>query len=95
MGSKGMISFEDSNDSKPLKFYSKGYKINDKIPEKNDGPVEIIEYENLEPLKEELKYFIDHLDGKPLSLANADNAIEVVEILTNASESLNKGVIIE
>ena len=27
--------------------------------------------------------------------ANADNAIEVVEILTNASESLNKGVIIE
>ena len=45
MGSKGMISFEDSNDSKPLKFYSKGYKINDKIPEKNDGPVEIIEYE--------------------------------------------------
>ena len=95
MGSKGMISFEDSNDSKPLKLYSKGYKINDKIPEKNDGPVEIIEYENLEPLKEELKYFIDHLDGKPLSLANADNAIEVVEILTDASESLNKGVIIE
>jgi len=94
MGSKGMISFEDSAESKPLKLYSKGYRMNDKIPAKNDGPVEIIEYENLEPLKEELKYFINHLDGSPLDLANADDAIEVVEILTNASESLNKGVII-
>jgi|TARA_B100000959_G_C14978859_1_gene622626 UDP-2-acetamido-3-amino-2,3-dideoxy-glucuronate N-acetyltransferase len=95
MGSKGMISFEDSADNKPLKLYSKGYSMDDTILTKHDGAVDIIKYENLEPLKEELKYFIDHLDGSPLSIANADSAIEVVEILTKASESLMKGVIIE
>ena len=47
------------------------------------------------PLTEELKYFIQHMDGSPLEIANADNAVEVVDILIKASESLMKGVPIE
>ena len=95
MGSKGMISFEDSIENKPLKLYSKGYTLKDAIPTKKDGPVDLIDYENSMPLTEELKYFIHHMDGSPLEIANADNAVEVVDILIKASESLMKGVPIE
>ena len=47
------------------------------------------------PLVEELKYFIRHLDGSPLEISNADNAIEVVDILVKASQSLLEGVPVE
>ena len=40
-------------------------------------------------------YFIQHLDGSPLRIANADNAVEVVDILVQASQSLIEGVPIE
>ena len=69
--------------------------MSNKVPEKKDGPVNIIEYEKTMPLEEELKYFIRHLDGSPLEISNADNAIEVVDILVKASKSLLEGVPVE
>ena len=56
---------------------------------------DLIDYENSMPLTEELKYFIQHMDGSPIEIANADNAVEVVDILIKASESLMKGVSVE
>ena len=47
------------------------------------------------PLTAELEYFIKHLDGSPLEISNGQNALEVVEILVKASESLIKGQPIE
>ena len=95
IGSQGMISFEDSLENKPLKLYSKGFDMSNKVPEKKDGPVKVIEYEKTMPLEEELKYFIRHLDGSPLEISNADNAIEVVDILVKASKSLLEGLPVE
>ena len=92
VGSEGMISFEDSIDGKPLKLYSKSFKFNGNIPDKKDGPIEIIDYEQKMSLTEELIYFIDHLDGKPLEIADSQNALEVMEILVQASRSLHDGV---
>ena len=40
------------------------------------------------PLTEELRYFIDHLDGTPVSVSNGDNGIEVLDILEKATTSL-------
>jgi len=62
--------------------------MNGNIPEKYDGEVELISYKNSNPLREELKYFINHLDGSKLEIANAEHAVEVVKILVKASESL-------
>ena len=50
IGSEAMISFEDSLDDKPLKLYSKKINLSSGIPEKIDGPVKIIPYENKMPL---------------------------------------------
>ena len=88
VGSKGMISFEDSGENTPLKLYSKGFTMNGSIPKKHDGNIELINFGDTNPLCEELKYFIEHLDGRELEIANAENAVEVVDILVQASDSL-------
>tara|TARA_B100001142_G_C14276277_1_gene632971 strand:- start:238 stop:1197 length:960 start_codon:yes stop_codon:yes gene_type:complete len=88
VGSEAMVSYEDSNDDKQLKLYQKKFEINDNISKKIDGPVKNIPYENQLPLTEELKYFINHLDGKKLEKCNAEHALEVTKILVDASRQL-------
>ena len=88
IGSEAMISFEDSIEGKPLKLYSKKFDLISGVPEKVDGPVEWIPYEQKMPLKEELQYFINHLNNKKLKIANGKNGLEVVKILVKASEQI-------
>ena len=88
IGSEAMISFEDSIEGKPLKFYSKKFDLISGVPEKVDGPVELIPYEQKMPLTEELKYFINHLGVEKPKIANGKHGLEVVKILVKASEQL-------
>ncbi len=90
VGSEGMLSFEDSAIDKPLKYYNKKFELNGKIPEKLDGEVELIDYDHTMPLTEELRYFVDHLDGTKPIKANGEHALEVTKILVKASEQLEK-----
>jgi len=91
IGSKGMFSFEDSSDNKQILFYEKGIDWIKGEPIKRDGPTEIIPYEKALPLTEEMRYFISHLNGDPIEVADAQNAIEVLAILQRASDSLLTG----
>jgi len=95
IGSKGMLRFEDSTDGKPLVFYDKGFEWSVGEPEKREGPAEYIAYENRMPLTAEMEYFVKHLDGNRPQIANGKNAVEVMEILEKATESLNNGIIYE
>ena len=95
IGSKGMLRFEDSAEEKQLVFYDKGFEWRVGEPVKRDGPTEQIEYVNKMPLTEEMKYFIEHLDGKPPVIADSRNAVEVMEILEKATESLKNGTVYE
>lgn len=88
IGSEAMITFDDSTEGKPLKFYSKKFEFNGKVPEKVDGPVEMIDYDQKMPLTEELKYFIDHFDGTKPLIANGYHALDVTKILVAASDQL-------
>jgi len=88
VGSKGMFSYEDSSDDKSLLFYEKGIDWIQGEPIKRDGPTEIIPFDPKLPLTEELKYFVAHTNGDPVEVANAQNAVEVLEILERATESL-------
>lgn len=88
IGSKAMISLEDSADGKPLKLYSKKFNMESGFPEKIDGPVKLIDYEHKMPLTEELIYFIKHLDGEKPIIANDQHALEVTKILIEASKQL-------
>ena len=88
IGSKGMLTFEDSSSSKTLLFYEKGIDWVCGAPVKREGPTEVIPYEPTLPLTAELKYFTEHLDGEPPVVADANSAVEVLEILERASASL-------
>ena len=91
IGSKGMFSYEDSSDDKNILFYEKGIDWIQGEPIKRDGPTENIPYDRAMPLTEELKYFVEHTNGEPIGIADAQNGVEVLEILEKASESLLTG----
>ena len=85
IGSEAMISFEDSAEGKPLTLYSKKIDLVNGIPEKIDGPKEIIEYDDKMPLEAELEYFIN---TKTPLISNGENGRDVVRILVEASKHL-------
>jgi len=90
IGTKGTLHFEDSIDKKPIQFYEKQMSKNDDIfTLKNKKPINI-NYGKGMPLKNELKYFIDVINGKTLKKANIDEGIDVVRILETSSKSLSK-----
>ena len=90
IGSEAMITFEDSMEGKPLKLYAKKYDIEQGVPEKIDGPVSLIDYEQKMALTEELQYFVDHLDQEKPAISNGQHAYEVIKILVEASKQLEK-----
>ncbi len=88
IGSKGMLSFEDSAKGKPLTFYDKTVLWEDGMPKASSGNMEIINYDKELPLDRELNYFIEHLDGRPLNKCNGQSAIEIINILESSSKKL-------
>ena len=88
IGSKGMITFEDSEEGKPLKLYDKSFSLGCDGVEKQDGDIIEVEYSKKMPLDIELEYFIDHLDGEPIKISDIDNGIEVIKILEKSLEGL-------
>ena len=90
IGSEAMISFDDSSVGKPLKLYAKKFDMSQGVPEKIDGPVTLIDYEQKMALTEELQYFVDHLGGKKPNIVNGKHAIDVMQILIESSKQLDK-----
>ena len=88
VGSKGMISYEDSSEEKPLIFYDK--KIDwidgDSIP--LSGEVKLINYSQGLALDNQLSYFINTLHKSSINKINGDSAVDVIKILDIASRNL-------
>ena len=89
IGSKGMITFEDSSAEKEIKFYDKHIEFVENNPVKVENPTEIIAYDKKQPLAEELLYFIEHLDSK-IEVADGQSGMEVVKVLEKAQELIDK-----
>ena len=88
IGSEGMVHFEDSIEDKPLMFYNKKIEWEGNYPKINKSMGKIIDYKKSSPLKNELVYFIKHLDGKKISICNGENAIDCMRSITLAAENL-------
>jgi len=80
IGSKGMISIDDSTQDKSLYFYNKRIDFEKGIPVQIENPDEIIPYEKKMPLEEELKYFVEHLDSS-IEINSGEAGYEVVKVL--------------
>ena len=90
VGTNGMIYFEDALSNKPLILYDKKVDFTGSIPMPKLGMTKKINYDNELPLTNELKYFLSHLDGKKIKIANGDSAVEVIKILEAATNSLKR-----
>lgn len=88
IGSNGMLHFEDSSNHKPLLFYNNKVKYKNNVPLPNKGEVINIDYNKEKPLSNELKYFISNLTSKKIIISGADDGLEVIRILENASKNL-------
>ena len=87
IGSKGMLSYEDSADRKML-FYKKGIDWIDDEPIKRDQGYDEVSFGAEMPLTEELRYFTEHLH-QPIERASGRSAVQVLEVLERASASLS------
>jgi predicted dehydrogenase len=90
IGSKGSLHFEDSAENKPLLFYEKDSDPDLNLLSLKNKPSRKIEYEQTLPLTNELKYFIDVVNGKKIDKATFDDGLDVVKILEMATDSLNE-----
>jgi UDP-2-acetamido-3-amino-2,3-dideoxy-glucuronate N-acetyltransferase len=89
IGSKGMISFDDSSAEKEILFYDKHIDFEQGIPIKVENPTEIIPYEKKQPLTEELRYFVENLDKK-IKINDGNSGYEVVKVLERAQEEIER-----
>ena len=89
VGSTGMISFDDSTLEKEIHLYNKRIDFEKGMPVKVEQPDEIVKYDYKPPLEEELKYFIENLDGK-ISVNIGEEGLEVVKILESVEKMIKK-----
>ena len=54
-----------------------------------ENPAEIIPYDKKQPLAEELRYFVENLDGK-IEIADGRSGYEVVKVLEKAQELIDE-----
>ncbi len=90
IGSKAMVSFEDSSSNKALILYNKGIDIINGEPVKRDGDVETIPYEIGAPLENELRHFMACAAGHDRNnLIPGTAGVDVLRTLEMAERSLH------
>lgn len=89
IGSKGMLVYEDTVGEKEIKYYDKYFKVADGQVFKNDKPSEVIPYEELLPLTEEIEYFIECIGkNSDIEIADGYSGAEVVKVLEEVDKIL-------
>jgi len=84
IGSKGMLTFEDSSVDKNIILFQDYYKLNSDIKvETISQEGQVVNYDKAsKPLTNELDYFIKNLDKK-ITISNGDVGLNVVRLLEN------------
>lgn len=90
IGSRGMLSWEDARGT-AIRFYRRGSTA--MLEPLGDVPVELVGYDCARPLTEELRAFLRAVAGDPVTLANGDSAVEVLEILERASADISPALV--
>jgi len=90
VGDAGMIVYDDASVAKDVRLYPKRFVFEGGLPVKKESPEETIPYEATQPLENELRYFLAHLDGSG-TIADGNNGLEVVRALEQVDAALAAG----
>ncbi len=97
VGSKRMVVFDDMHPREKLEIYDKGV---DRPPEYRsygeslsirEGDIYLPRIPNVEPLTAELRHFVTVAQGKAKPRSGAESGVDVVRVLSVASQSLVQG----
>ena len=90
IGSKAMMVYEDSSQEKELLLYEKGIDFVNGKPISRKGDIKKINYDQKEPLKEELLHFIDCINGtEENNIISGVHGLNVLKTLHKAQQSLD------
>jgi predicted dehydrogenase len=90
IGEKGMIVFEDSLPKDKMKFYKKGFKVENGKVEKFDNDPEVVPFADAQPLADEQRHFYNCILEDTEPRTNGKHALEVLRILDQATKKLKK-----
>lgn len=91
VGSKKMAIFDDVAEKDKLKLLDRHISWEHGSPKATSGKEEIIPFENSEPLKIELKHFLECLENRHPPLTSGKKALSVLKILEASQHSLSLG----
>ncbi|MDP4115923.1 MAG: Gfo/Idh/MocA family oxidoreductase [Bacteroidota bacterium] len=94
-GSNGMLVFEDSLKNEKLKFFEKGFRNIDGIVSKFEQDYEVVPFSEKQPLEEEQSHFFNCILKNKQPLTDGLHALEVLNILEQATAKLKNGCITE
>ncbi len=90
VGSKGMLTFEDSSPNKELLFYEKGIDFVNGEPIKREGATQTLAYDHAQPLQAELQHFLDCIAGKDQNnKISGQHGLDVLKLLERAQYALD------
>lgn len=89
IGTKGMLTFEDTLKSEKLKYYKKGFTNIGGSISKFDSEYKPIKISTAQPLEEEQKHFFDCIINNKTPRTDGHHALEVLKILEKATKLLN------
>ncbi len=90
IGSEGSLHFEDSLQNKPLLLYEKDVLLKGKSISLKNKPPQMIEYDKITPLENEINHFIEVIEGRSFIKSGIKEGLDVVRILETASKTINR-----
>ena len=89
VGSKAMIVFDDLSQDK-LRVYPHKIEWKDgKIPIAYKADYKVVPVKNLEPLRQELKHFVECVEKKKIPKTDGAEGVKVLKVLERAEKSLS------
>ncbi|MBX6423463.1 Gfo/Idh/MocA family oxidoreductase [Thermosulfurimonas sp. F29] len=95
VGSKAMAVFNDVSDEKLVIYPHRIEWKNGKIPVAHKAECYTVEVEPLEPLKEEMKHFIECVLERKRPRTDGEEGLRVLKILKSCEDALREGKVIE
>lgn len=90
VGDKAMVVFDDTKASEKLALYDRGIDFIKGQPVKREDDIQIIGYDDKEPLKAELEHFLACVAERKQPKTDAAEGIAVLRVLDAAQKSLEK-----
>jgi UDP-2-acetamido-3-amino-2,3-dideoxy-glucuronate N-acetyltransferase len=91
VGDKAMVVFDDTKPDDKLVLYDRGIDFIKGEPVKREEDVEVVAFDDSEPLRNEMEHFLDCVANRKRPRTDANEAIAVLRVLRAAQNALQSG----